>query len=89
MPATTASMIMPQQHQPQTFTDEELSEIFHIDFSEIFGSPDQGIKPSKYKGVQLPPSTTSSAQKSSVTNRNEELSSTRGNHSHKVDSQLT
>ena len=84
MPATTASMIMPQQqltpHQPQAFTDEELSEIFQIDFSEIFGSPDQGLKPSKYKGVQLPPSATSSAQKSSVTNRNEEeLSSTRGN----------
>ena len=27
------------------FSDEELSEIFQIDFAEIFGSPD---KPSKY-----------------------------------------
>ena len=68
MPATTAtssSMIMPQPSEqtrtPQIFSDEELSEIFQIDFSEIFGSPDAGIKPSKYKGVQLPPLGSSSA----------------------------
>ena len=79
MPATTAPMIMPQPatHQPPVFTDEELSEIFQIDFSEIFGSPDQGIKPSKYKGVHLPPSAT--PQKSSLTRKNEEdLATARG-----------
>ena len=84
MPATTAPMIMPQQgstsHQPQAFTDEELSEIFQIDFSEIFGSVDAGLTPSKYKGVQLPPSASSSAPKSFSSNRNrEEVSSARGN----------
>ena len=84
MPASTAPMIMPQDgstsYQPQAFTDEELSEIFQIDFSEIFGSVDTGSKSSKYKGVQLPPTATSSAQKSSVTNRNkEEVASPRGN----------
>ena len=75
MPASTAPT-------PQVFTDEELSEIFQIDFGEIFGSPDEGIKPSKYKGVQLPPpSTPSSAQKSNgnLSNRNkEEQTSIRG-----------
>ena len=75
MPASTAPT-------PQVFTDEELSEIFQIDFGEIFGSPDEGIKPSKYKGVQLPPpSTPSSAQKSNgnLPNRNkEEQASVRG-----------
>ena len=84
MPASTAPMIMPQEgstsYQPQAFTDEELSEIFQIDFSEIFGSVDTGPKSSKYKGVQLPPTASSSAQKSSVTNRNkEEVPSSRGN----------
>ena len=83
MPASTAPMIMPQDgpssYHPQAFTDEELSEIFQIDFSEIFGSVDTGSKSSKYKGVQLPPTATSSAQKSSVTNRNkEEVASSRG-----------
>ena len=38
----------------QVFTDEELSEIFQIDFASIFGSPDENIKSSNYKGVQLP-----------------------------------
>ena len=84
MPASSATKIMPQQtpttHQPQAFTDEELSEIFQIDFSEIFGSVDTGSKSSKYKGVQLPPTASSSAQKSSVTNRSkEEVASSRGN----------
>ena len=40
--------------QPQVFTDEELSEIFQIDFASIFGSPDENLKSSSYKGVQLP-----------------------------------
>ena len=75
MPASTAPT-------PQVFTDEELSQIFQIDFGEIFGSPDEAIKPSKYKGVQLPPpSTPSSAQKSdgNLPNRNkEEQTSIRG-----------
>ena len=88
MPASTAPLIMPQdgttqRHQPQVFSDEELSEIFQIDFGEIFGSPDEGLKPSKYKGVQLPPpATPASAQKSNIniSNRNrEEQASTRGN----------
>ena len=88
MPASTAPLIMPQdgptqRHQPQVFSDEELSEIFQIDFGEIFGSPDEGLKPSKYKGVQLPPpSTPASAQKSNInfSNKNrEEQSSARGN----------
>ena len=72
MPATTAPLIMPEpaSQKPPIFTDAELSEIFQIDFSEIFGSPDQGVKPSNYKGVHLPPSATS--QKSSLTRKHEE-----------------
>ena len=70
MPASSATKIMPQQtpttHQPQAFTDEELSEIFQIDFAEIFGSPDAELQPSKYKGVQLPSSTTPAASKNVV-----------------------
>ena len=42
------------QSTPQVFTDEELSEIFQIDFASIFGSPDANLKNSNYKGVQLP-----------------------------------
>ena len=83
MPASSATKIMPQQtpttHQPQAFTDEELSEIFQIDFAEIFGSPDAELQPSKYKGVQLPSSTTPSASKNVViSDRNLEDSSSRG-----------
>ena len=83
MPASSATKIMPQQtpttHQPQAFTDEELSEIFQIDFAEIFGSPDAELQPSKYKGVQLPSSTTPSAPKNVViSDRNLEDSSSRG-----------
>ena len=83
IPASSAAKIMPQQtpttHQPQAFTDEELSEIFQIDFAEIFGSPDAELQPSKYKGVQLPSSTTPSASKNVViSDRNLEDSSSRG-----------
>ena len=38
---------------PQVFTDEELSEIFQIDFAEIFGSTAANPK-SDYKGINLP-----------------------------------
>mgnify|MGYP001297017149 CR=1 FL=1 len=38
---------------PQVFTDEELSEIFQINFAEIFGSPTEKPK-SDYKGINLP-----------------------------------
>ena len=38
---------------PQVFTDEELSEIFQINFAEIFGSPAEKPK-SDYKGINLP-----------------------------------
>ena len=85
MPASNAPLIMPQdgsaqRHQPQVFSDEELSEIFQIDFGEIFGSVDDGAKPSKYKGVQLPPPTSAQKSNSNFSNRNiEEQSSTRGN----------
>ena len=85
MPASNAPLIMPQdgsaqRHQPQVFSDEELSEIFQIDFGEIFGSVDEGVKPSKYKGVQLPPPTSAQKSNSNFSNRNiEEQSSTRGN----------
>ena len=56
MPASNAPLIMPQdgsaqRHQPQVFSDEELSEIFQIDFGEIFGSVDEGAKPSKYSST--------------------------------------
>jgi len=33
------------------FSDEELSEIFQIDFGQIFGNPEAGLK-SNYKGIQ-------------------------------------
>ena len=85
MPASNAPLIMPQdgsaqRHQPQVFSDEELSEIFQIDFGEIFGSVDEGAKPSKYKGVQLPPPNSAQKSNSNFSNRNiEEQSSTRGN----------
>ena len=49
--------------QPQVFTDEELSEIFQIDFASIFGSPDENLKSSSYKGVQLPTSQKMGSQK--------------------------
>ena len=85
MPASNAPLIMPQdgsaqRHQPQVFSDEELSEIFQIDFGEIFGSVDEGVKPSKYKGVQLPPPNSAQKSNGNFSNRNvEDQSSTRGN----------
>jgi hypothetical protein len=39
---------------PQVFTDEELSEIFQINFAEIFGQPDKPPTSSGYKGINLP-----------------------------------
>ena len=33
------------------FSDDELSEIFQIDFGKIFGNPEAGLK-SNYKGIQ-------------------------------------
>jgi hypothetical protein len=35
----------------RVFTDDELSEIFQIDFGQIFGNPEAGLK-SSYKGIQ-------------------------------------
>eukprot|EP00095_Tigriopus_kingsejongensis_P010849 maker-scaffold1333_size47127-snap-gene-0.11 protein:Tk10849 transcript:maker-scaffold1333_size47127-snap-gene-0.11-mRNA-1 annotation:"vinculin-like isoform 1" len=41
--------------QPKVFSDSELSEIFQIDFGEIFGSPDAGLTNfNDYKGINLP-----------------------------------
>ena len=48
---------MTAQHQPkapQVFTDEELSEIFQINFAEIFGQPAADSPKSDYKGINLP-----------------------------------
>ena len=36
------------------FSDEELSEIFQIDFGQIFGNPEAGLK-SSYRGLQGKP----------------------------------
>lgn len=44
-------------HQRQQFTDEELSDIFQINFAEIFGSAvDDTVvgQSSGYKGISLP-----------------------------------
>ena len=55
MPARVQQQ-QPQQRQQQTFTDQELSDIFQINFSEIFGSPEMMSPPSsQYKGIKLPP----------------------------------
>ena len=35
----------------RVFSDDELSEIFQIDFGQIFGNPEAGLK-SSYKGIQ-------------------------------------
>lgn len=53
---TTSNSVVQQQQQqktPQVFTDEELSEIFQINFAEIFGQPAEKPK-SSYKGINLP-----------------------------------
>ena len=53
----------PSQHShgaappKHVFSDDELSEIFQIDFGQIFGNPDAGRK-NNYKGVQLKKSAT-------------------------------
>ena len=38
----------------KVFTDSELTDIFEIDFAEIFGSPDVGLGNSNYRGINLP-----------------------------------
>ena len=38
----------------KVFTDNELTDIFEIDFAEIFGSPDVGLGNSNYRGINLP-----------------------------------
>ena len=38
----------PSKH---VFSDDELSEIFQIDFGQIFGNPDSG-RSSNYKGIK-------------------------------------
>lgn len=35
----------------RVFSDDELSEIFQIDFGQIFGNPESGLK-SSYRGIQ-------------------------------------
>ena len=50
---------------PQVFTDEELSEIFQINFAEIFGSPAEKPK-SDYKGINLPKKDNLGQQKSAL-----------------------
>ena len=49
----TTNAMTHQPKTPQVFTDEELSEIFQINFAEIFGSPAEKPK-SDYKGINLP-----------------------------------
>ena len=39
---------VPNKH---VFSDDELSEIFQIDFGQIFGNPDSG-RSSNYKGIK-------------------------------------
>lgn len=60
MAAVTQSAQFSPQHsttqsssvQPgHIFSDDELSEIFQIDFGQIFGNPEAGLK-SNYKGIQ-------------------------------------
>lgn len=41
----------PSSSDPPVFSDDELSEIFQIDFGQIFGNPEAGLK-SSYKGIQ-------------------------------------
>ena len=40
------------EQKPHVFSDDELSEIFQIDFGQIFGNPDSD-RQNNYKGVQL------------------------------------
>ena len=48
------SIMTAQPKAPQVFTDEELSEIFQINFAEIFGQPAAEKPKSDYKGINLP-----------------------------------
>ena len=41
-----------EQNKPHVFSDDELSEIFQIDFGQIFGNPDSD-RQNNYKGIQL------------------------------------
>merc|ERR550534_1260691 len=41
----------PSSSDPPVFSDDDLSEIFQIDFGQIFGNPEAGLK-SSYKGIQ-------------------------------------
>ena len=41
-----------QNNKPHVFSDDELSEIFQIDFGQIFGNPDSD-RQNNYKGIQL------------------------------------
>jgi len=41
-----------EQSKPHVFSDDELSEIFQIDFGQIFGNPDSD-RQNNYKGIQL------------------------------------
>lgn len=56
----SARAARPSYHRPhgqdekKVFTDSELSEIFQIDFGEIFGSPDITAPDSSYRGINLP-----------------------------------
>lgn len=49
----SAPLNLPQSSDPpgRVFSDDELSEIFQIDFGQIFGNPEAGLK-SSYKGIQ-------------------------------------
>ena len=41
-----------EHNKPHVFSDDELSEIFQIDFGQIFGNPDSD-RQNNYKGIQL------------------------------------
>ena len=49
----SAPLNLPPSSDPpgRVFSDDELSEIFQIDFGQIFGNPEAGLK-SSYKGIQ-------------------------------------
>merc|ERR1719266_1297197 len=49
----------------RVFSDDELSEIFQIDFGQIFGNPEAGLK-SSYKGIQSKKSTQAQSNSTAV-----------------------
>merc|ERR1711962_1023019 len=57
-PVPGASMSVPSTTTPHVFSDDELSEIFQIDFGQIFGNLEAGLK-SNYKGIQSKKSSSS------------------------------